>query len=364
MINRENYTLVKTHLTYLEEVGQLSPSSVERYWFYLRHLLLWADDRVLGKAATLRPTFPAYVASQPARRGEGNLAAESQKKIVETAKRFFQWAKTNYPKSYREMPSSWIDLLRPPRLPQPSDEHEYVTVDDVTRLATRIDSAEDLAMKRDQAAAAMLFLSGMRANAFVTLPISAVDLPSRSVRQWPELGVKTKNGKRATTYLLPIPDLLTVVEEWDALVRSSLPPTSRWYAPIESCWGDQIFSSAEPGENRNHALDKRLKLLYGRANLPYHSAHKFRHGHAVYGLQHAQTMADYKALSLNLMHQDIKITDQIYAPILNDEVKQRVAGMSNLPADQPDDDLGSYFNSLSNAQLSKAMAIIADRLIR
>jgi hypothetical protein len=49
----------------------------------------------------------------------------------------------------------------------------------------------------------MLFLSGARASAFTTLPLSAVDLPARTLRQWPELGVATKNGKRATTYLLP-----------------------------------------------------------------------------------------------------------------------------------------------------------------
>jgi hypothetical protein len=65
----------------------------------------------------------------------------------------------------------------------------------------------------------MLFLSGARASAFTTLPISAVDLPGRTLHQWPELGVATKNGKRATTYLLPIPELLAVAQTWDDKVR-------------------------------------------------------------------------------------------------------------------------------------------------
>ncbi len=64
------------------------------------------------------------------------------------------------------------------------------------------------------------------------------------------------------------------------------------------------------------------------------------------------------------MHQDIKITDQIYAPILSDEVKQRVAGLSNTAAAQQDDELAAYLNSLSNAQLSQAMIILAERLSR
>ena len=65
---------------------------------------------------------------------------------------------------------------------------------------------------------------------------------------------------------------------------------------------------------------------------------------------------------MNLMHQDIKITDQIYAPILSDEIKQRVAGLTNPQPTQPDDELEAYLNGLSNAQLSKAMLILAKRV--
>ena len=45
-----------------------------------------------------------------------------------------------------------------------------------------------------------------------------------------------------------------------------------------------------------------MRKLFEFADLPYKSPHKFRHGHAVYALQHAKTMADYKAVSMNLMH--------------------------------------------------------------
>jgi hypothetical protein len=82
-------------------------------------------------------------------------------------------------------------------------------LDEVRQLiALEINPKTDLAGWRDQAAAAMLFLSGMRAGAFGSPPISAIDLPNRSIKQWPTLGVKTKNHKSATTYLLDIPDLL------------------------------------------------------------------------------------------------------------------------------------------------------------
>jgi hypothetical protein len=43
LVNREDHQLIKERLKYLEEVYQLSLHSFRRYWFNLRHLLIWAD---------------------------------------------------------------------------------------------------------------------------------------------------------------------------------------------------------------------------------------------------------------------------------------------------------------------------------
>lgn len=362
MVNRENYSLIKAHLRDLCDIYQLAPQSVSRNWFYLRHFLLWADQNHFNKAVALRPTFPGYISAHRTDKGGGPLSSISQKKIMDSTRRFFKWAKDVHTSDFRGIPNSYINSLRPPRLPGKVAENIFVTAEEVIQLATYPIPESDLGLKRDQAAAAMLFLSGMRAGAFATLPINAVDIHKMTIKQWPEIGVKTKNGKCATTYLLPIPELLAVTKSWDDLVHDTLPPTARWYTPIDSHWGEQMLSTSEPGMNRNHAVSKRLKHLFEIAGLEYRSAHKFRHGHAVYGLQHAKTMADYKAVSMNLMHEDIKVTDQIYAPLLSNEVRQRVAGMLQSPTSQPDDELTAYLNSLSNAQLSKAMMVLANRL--
>ena len=211
----------------------------------------------------------------------------------------------------------------------------------------------------------MLFLSGMRASAFVSAPIQAFDLQKRCVYQWPkEYGVRTKNSKKATTFLLPIPELLKVVETWDRQVRTVLPRTTPWYAPIKSEWGDQSFSQEAPGTHRNLALNKRLKVLFEAAGMVYKSAHKFRHGHAVYGLQQAKTMANYKAVSMNLMHEDIRTTDGIYARLVSDEVKSRIASLTHQNATplQIDDQLENFFSTLSDDELAKALKIASDRL--
>jgi integrase len=286
----------------------------------------------------------------------------TQKKIIEAGKRFFIWGKQNHPKEFGSLTTAWLESLRPPRVRDTSDDHEYVSLEEVLQLIAIPHGEEDLAPQRDKAAAAMLFLSGARASAFATLPIAAVDLPARILRQWPELGVATKNGKRATTFLLPIPELLSVIQTWDDVVRTKLSPATPWYAPVCARWGSQSLEGSEPGKNRHQALDKRLRRLFGLANLSHKSAHKFRHGHAVYGLLKAQTMADYKAVSMNLMHHDIKITDSIYAPILSEEVKERIAGLTSGQSSMQDAEFDGLLSQLSNADLSKVLRIVASRL--
>lgn len=369
MIERQNYLKIKKHLKYLEEVLQLSPSSLDRYRFYFRHLLLWADEKDFSQVEKIRPTLPAYLAALPGKDGKGNLAFISQKKILDCSKRFFKWAKTTCPREMVSPSLSWIDTLRLVRHPQVFNENIFVSMEEVKKLIANPAEDGDLGLIRDQAAAAFLFLSGMRASAFTTLPISGLDLDMLTVKQWPEMGVHTKNSKKATTFLLNIPGLLIPVRRWDDIVRPTLSASSPWYAPIDHSWGEQWLSTKEAGKARSHAIDRRLRLLFEKSNLEFKSPHKFRHGHAVYGLLHAKTMADYKAVSMNLMHDSIEITDSTYAPMISSDVQVRIAGLSGNITPIPDrkssptgDDLESLISTLGNEKLGQALVLIAGKL--
>ena len=363
LINRENYALIKAFLGDMAEIKPVSESTVERYGFYLRHLLLWAMDVPFAKAYTIRPTLPVYVSNQEGNKGK-KLAAETQKKIIGLSRRFFEWAKSRHTGAFKKLPVSWIERLHPVRRKEASfsQEHVFVSVEEAVQLATLPREEGNLAMWRDCAMAARLFLSGERASAAVTSPICAIDFDDLSIRQWPELGVRTKNSKKATTYLLPLPELLEVARFWDAYVRERLLPMDTWYAPIESRWGEQSLSLAEAGKNRNQALNRRLKLLFDKTNLPYKSAHKFRHGHAVFGLLHADSPADYKAVSMNLMHSDIKVTDSIYAILPDQDVKARIARLASNTKAQSEDELHQFIKTMNKAEVSKVLMMLAQRL--
>ena len=183
MIERQNYLKTRKHLSYLQEVMQLTPASLERYRFYLRHLLLWADDQDFKQIAEIRPTFPVYLASLPGKAGKGTLAGPTQKKILDTSKRFFKWAKGTYPRELNGLSAAWVDTLRMVRQPQVTSENVFVSEEEVRQLIAFPAAPDDLALIRDQAAAAFLFLSGMRGSAFVTLPAAAIDLDNRTIHR-------------------------------------------------------------------------------------------------------------------------------------------------------------------------------------
>ena len=231
----------------------------------------------------------------------------------------------------------WVQTLKPGRLPETIKARKLYTLDEVLTITQPV-AGDGLRIQRDKAAAALLFLSGMRVGAFVTLPLLALDLDNRSVKQWPDLKVATKNSKAATTYLLNIPELLAIVRVWDDFVRSTLPPRAMWYARLKyDPVTDQVTTdeATPPNPRRRGMMSRALKDLCQSAGVFYRSPHKLRHGHAVYVLKRARTIAEFKAVSQNLMHADLSITDRVYGVLSADDVQSTIAGLTTShPTDQ------------------------------
>ena len=55
-----------------------------------------------------------------------------------------------------------------------------------------------------------------------------------------------------------------------------------------------------------------LQKWFSKIGLLYHSPHKFRHGHAVYAIKLAKDVSALKAVSQNLMHENLNVMDGIY----------------------------------------------------
>jgi integrase len=321
MINRANYKLINSFLAERLEVDQITPGSKQKEVTHLRYLLEWADHVEFIKSPSIRPTFPEYMLSARQDDKQGQLSAEYLKKVMATARRFFSWLVLNQ-SGYKKIKASWIGTLKTKRLSNPPRHSESVSLDEILAIAKA--PVSNTGERRIRAMAVFLFLSGMRIGAFVSLPLEAIDLEKREICQYPHLGVRTKNRKSAKTTLLNIPVLLEVVKSWDREIRSLLPLRSFWFAPLLPESGEFDTNCIKAGDHRGTLATKQLKTWLEKVGLKYHSPHKFRHGHIHYAMEHMKTVEDFKAISLNVMHSSMEITDQFYSVLSDDKVHQRI----------------------------------------
>lgn len=329
MINRQNWQDVQAFLKYQQEVKQLHPQTTRLTWSKLRLLLEWAQERPLSKTMNLKPTFPAYVEGLRTEEGKPFSAAYLVSIFI-GIQAYFNWAKREHPSRYRGISQVWIETLRPSRARRAQSEmhkRELFTLADVLKLVAL--PPRTMGDRRNRAAVAFLFLSAMRVGAFMTLPISCVDLDNYQVMQLPEMGVKTKNSKAAVTFLLNIPELMAVVREWDAEVRAALPEDKFWYAQLNTDGSFALDKSRAKSREVSSGGRFRYYLveMCQRAGIRYRSPHKLRHGFAVYALKKSKTVADMKAVSQNLMHSNMGITDGIYGRLVDDDVRNIITGL-------------------------------------
>jgi len=322
LINRRNWQDTREYLRYYEEVLQNKTRSVDFARTAVDHLLRWATSTPLPRAPEIRPVFPQHL-------NDLGKAPEYQRKLLNTARSFFEWARDRWPDRY-VLKRQYIDTLRSKAKETAVPSREVYTLDHVRAILAY--QPRTLAEERDRAAVAFLYLSGMRVGAFATLPLCAVHFDQHPVlvNQWTSLGVRTKNDVVANTVLLEGPDLHdlhAVVSAWDALAREHLGCRGMWYSLIEPD-GMNFMLDQTPGRYRGDGIARRLRVLCELAGVTYLSPHKLRHGHILYAFARCQTMADVKAVSQNVMHKQLSTTDAIYARLTDDDVARRIQGLS------------------------------------
>ncbi len=73
-------------------------------------------------------------------------------------------------------------------------------------------------------------------------------------------------------------------------------------------------------------------------------------------------MADYKALSENMIHADIRTTDDTYAMLSSEEVRKRIAGLFLTTNQASQKTQLEELGKISNEQLSQMLVEVAKRL--
>jgi len=109
-------------------------------------------------------------------------------------------------------------------------------------------------------------------------------------------------------------------------------------------------------ENSGIRARKDLEEWLNRVGLPDHSPHKFRHGHAVYALKMAKDISALKAVSQNLMHANLSVTDGVYGILSETDVRKQMAMLGDFAkSNVNDDDIFELLESLL-AQRKKSIS--------
>jgi hypothetical protein len=153
-----------------------------------------------------------------------------------------------------------------------------------------------LPVQRDITAAGRFCLTGEPIFQLVPAPILAHGVIDRCACQNIKPGDHTKFSKRASTFLLLIPDLMVVASGWGGIVRTKFPHTYPWYVRKEGRQTAQRSLNKMPGKNCRRMLEKECCILHSLPDFHFISVCQFRQKHALLGLMHGQIKAEYKII--------------------------------------------------------------------
>lgn len=323
MINRNNKKTLDDYLFYRAHNDRLDPKSVRLERSLGMHYLHWCNEIDFRNAPRMQVHFVDYVESLITQNGNP-ASTDYKRKLVSAAKNFFEWLSI-HKKGFRSITPAWLSTFKYKGIPKELDGKDSITQDEISAIANL--PVNNTVEQRIRAGACFLYLSGMRISAFTSMPIKAFDIDSLEVRQSPSLGMRTKNKKTATTYVLDISPAIDRVREWDNIVRSSLSAEGFWFAPLSPQTGEIDISVTEVGEHRSAKFRKDLSAWLAQHKDLQHSPHDFRRGHASYLWERSRDYNDLSAIAKQLMHTNLTTTE-LYVRKQRQQIKDLINEIS------------------------------------
>jgi integrase len=239
---------------------------------------------------------------------------------------FLGWLETR--PGYRKLDPDIAAFLAPPRRDEMAARtlapRQGLTMPDLVRVIEGMPQ-QTLADRRNQAALALIVLTGVRDAALVSLRRKHLDLVQGRLNQ-DASEVDTKFGKNLWTHFFPVPppirDVVTGwAEELDALGYSSEAPFLPRDVSPAGLREPSPWKTAGP-------VRAIMKRACANAGIAYRPPHTIRHTLAVYGDEVCRTLLDKKAWSQNLGHSAMTTTELSYGTLSDDAVGSRIGSLS------------------------------------
>ncbi len=194
--------------------------------------------------------------------------------------------------------------------------------------------AETVLARRDRALMALLFLTGSRETAAMTLRLRHVDLANRCV-QFDGRDVRTKFGKRFTTFFFSVgAEMVAILADWIRELREELlfGPDDPLFPKTEVRRGPSgafapVGLAREPWRAPGSVVAI-FKAAFVALGLPPFAPHSARKTLTDLASAHCKTPEDFKAWPRNLGHDDVLTTFHSYGTLSPGRQRELIQGFS------------------------------------
>jgi site-specific recombinase XerD len=256
--------------------------------------------------------------------------------ILSCVYNFFTWLQ--FQPGYRSrVKSHLIEILKPGRTlnlqAKQSKRVEFEPLSKIKEIMNNIVIHSDIDL-RNRILNPSIVLSGIRIEAFSTLPVCCFDPNRFMFDQDPTKGVCTRFGKHIFTHLLKFDDQMEkyIMEYYDMLINKGFKSMDPFIPAAEPKRLDGLgFTPATDLSNKFLSAPRLRKIMqdvsleYGNVKI---NPHSLRHLHTSLGRNLAQNPEEYKAISMNIGHEKITTTDH-YGELSPSELESVIANMNN-----------------------------------
>jgi integrase len=328
----ENDILRYRYRVYLEHAKGYSPKTIDSHLRAIVGFDLFQRGRFFG---TITPdqivSFRKHLLEKSSEATGRELSASTIVHTLGALKDFFHWlAETAFPKFDR----SAIAYFTPPKRTELNARtrrrRRIATPQEVVRMieVTPRDTLEGL---RDAAVISILFMTGIRVGALITLKIKHVRPEARQINQDSD-EVQTKFGKNQATTWYPVGELYeTILLEWlDARKAAGATDEDPLFVRKPSAFGSRpdIQDSEMPWVS-SRPINDIFKKACREAGLPYFNPHSIRNTLTRMGRTVCRTDEEKKAWSQNLGHKHMRTTDESYGHVDSDRQHELLVALGN-----------------------------------
>lgn len=315
-IDLQNQKVKREYLIWRREAKGDSESTVDkrerainRYEDFSKH----ADFKSYNKVKARE--FKEYL------REGAKISDNTLRTILLHVRDFFSWLCMR--PGYRRIIPSDIDYLKvskkESRIAAQGPLKEFPDIQYVLKLTSSIVIENEIDL-RDRAMISFLFLTGMRDQALITLPLGCVDEDRLRVYQLPSRGVMTKFSKNIVSKIFPFDEkLVQYICEWIEKLRTKgFEDSGPFFPKSLKSKGKDSLAYVKPSEvvpefwSSTNGLRRIFKERAEKASMKYFNPHAFRHAAVNYAFKHSKNNLELKAISQSIGHEFVMTTISNY----------------------------------------------------